>query len=297
MLDVFVGLLLFGVFAFMFGMIKPSIVIRWKEKATRKDVLKVYTLLIVSSFIGIGIFSKPLTPEQKEKIAIEKQAQREQEVEEERLEKIEKAKREKELEQKEKIEQEKLAIEKQKQIQQELEKERKRKIAEQKETKNRQLKMKQKRKANIQYALSILNTIYGDIERKGKHLIDMANMLESSDALSILEKANQYNYYAKKWSIKHYLKPKDLGAEEDDDIDKIISEVAYLAVSHQIYYASIAEYVDNQIPSKLLAIKSSLMPITAYKNNIIIITISLSKKYNLKYNEKKNIWHEIKSNN
>lgn len=67
---IFALLVLFGVLALTIGLLKPSIVIRWKKEATRKDVLKAYISLIFISIIGIGIFAPP-TPNNRTKSVIQ----------------------------------------------------------------------------------------------------------------------------------------------------------------------------------------------------------------------------------
>jgi len=78
---VFMILVLLGMLALLIGLIKPSVVIRWNKQATRKDVLKIYPLLIFISFIAFGITSPPLTPQQKQKQKLKIEEQKQIEVE------------------------------------------------------------------------------------------------------------------------------------------------------------------------------------------------------------------------
>jgi len=147
-----------------------------------------------------------------------------------------------------------------------------------------------------EYTNKILNVIYSDMARKEKHLQDFATTLSQNNLINILEQSKQYNYYAKKWAMQSYIKAEEWGsgAKEDELIEDIIDEVGSLARFHQIYYDSIDEYLDNQIPSKLLEIKQNMETINNYKNNVMIKAITLANKYSLTYNEKKNNWDESK---
>ena len=53
----FTLILFVSMIGFIIGVFKPTVVVRWKEEASRKDVLKVYLSLIFISLIGIGIFA------------------------------------------------------------------------------------------------------------------------------------------------------------------------------------------------------------------------------------------------
>ena len=53
----FTLILFVSMIGFIIGIFKPTVVVRWKEEASRKDVLKVYLSLIFISLIGIGIFA------------------------------------------------------------------------------------------------------------------------------------------------------------------------------------------------------------------------------------------------
>ncbi len=151
-------------------------------------------------------------------------------------------------------------------------------------------------KATKEYVNKILNVIFSDIVRNEKHLQDFSKTLSSNNVIKILEQSKQYNYYARKWSMKKYIKAKEWGAKKDELVNEIISKASDLATFHQIYYNSIDEYIDNQVPSKLLDIKHNLETINNYKNDILIKAMTLASKYNLTYNEKKNIWEESKKN-
>ena len=151
-------------------------------------------------------------------------------------------------------------------------------------------------KATKEYVNKILNVIFSDIVRNEKHLQDFSKTLSSNNVIKILEQSKQYNYYARKWSMKKYIKAKEWGAKKDELVNEIISKASDLATFHQIYYNSIDEYIDNQVPSKLLDIKHNLETINNYENDILIKAMTLASKYNLTYNEKKNIWEESKKN-
>ncbi len=69
--------LLLSIIAIFIGIIKPSIVIRWKEDSNRKDVIKVYGAIMIVSLILISIFAKRV--ENKEVI---------QEVQEQKIEQV-----------------------------------------------------------------------------------------------------------------------------------------------------------------------------------------------------------------
>lgn len=54
----FFAFVFFGsIIGLIVGMFKPKTVIRWKEEASRKDVLKIYLSLILVSLVAIGIFA------------------------------------------------------------------------------------------------------------------------------------------------------------------------------------------------------------------------------------------------
>ena len=210
-----------------------------------KYILYTFLGLILLAILGSMLPKAELTPEQKEKIAIEKQRQIKEKLEKERLAKIE---------------------------------------------------QKKQFKINREHINKILNVIFSDIVRNEKHLQDFSKTLSSNNVIKILEQSKQYNYYARKWSMKKYIKAKEWGAKKDELVNEIISKASDLATFHQIYYNSIDEYIDNQVPSKLLDIKHNLETINNYKNDILIKAMTLASKYNLTYNEKKNIWEESKKN-
>ena len=77
---IFATTLFLSIGALIVGLIKPNLVIKWKKEATRKDVLKVYSGLIVVSFIMVGIFApsvkkKEVTQEAKQATTIKKSSQ------------------------------------------------------------------------------------------------------------------------------------------------------------------------------------------------------------------------------
>lgn len=68
---IFATILFLSIGALIVGMIKPQLVIKWKQEATRKDVLKTYSIAILVSFIMVAIFAPPVE---------KKEATQEQEV-------------------------------------------------------------------------------------------------------------------------------------------------------------------------------------------------------------------------
>lgn len=207
-----------------------------KDNKGIKKIFK-YALYLLLGFILLGIIGSmlpkvELTPEQKEKIAIEKQE----------------------------------------------------KIIEQK---------KQDKKTG-EYANKILNVVFSDILRNEKHLQDFLITLSKNNVLNTLEQSKQYNRYASKWAMKSYTKAEVWGAKEDELVDSLVDEVRNLALFHQIYYDSVDKYFDNPIPSNLLKIKQNMKTISDYKIIIMTKAFSLANKYNLEYNEKKNIWYKSK---
>lgn len=71
MVNVFIIVILLSIIALIIGLIKPKIVIRWKQDATRKDVFRVYGLAIFVSFV-MGAIAVP-SVEKKEAIVTEEQ--------------------------------------------------------------------------------------------------------------------------------------------------------------------------------------------------------------------------------
>lgn len=73
MVNVFVIVILLSIIALIIGLIKPKIVIRWKQDATRKDVFRVYGLAIFVSFVMGAIIIPPV--EKKEAIVVEQKSE------------------------------------------------------------------------------------------------------------------------------------------------------------------------------------------------------------------------------
>lgn len=210
-----------------------------------KYILYTFLGLILLAILGSMLPKAELTPEQKEKIAIEKQRQIKEKLEKERLAKIE---------------------------------------------------QKKQFKINREHINKILNVIFSDIVRNEKYLQDFSKTLSSNNVIKILEQSKQYNYYARRWALAKYIETDEFDTNDEELIENIISEVSSLARFHQIYYDSIDEYIDNQVPSKLLDIKHNLETISKYKSRVIIKAMTIANKYNLTYNEKKNTWEESKKN-
>lgn len=57
MANFFVFLFLGSIIGMIIGMFKPSTVVRWKEEASRKDVLKIYFTLAFVSLVLITVFT------------------------------------------------------------------------------------------------------------------------------------------------------------------------------------------------------------------------------------------------
>lgn len=57
---IFATILFLSIGALIVGVIKPQLVIKWKQEATRKDVLKTYSIAILVSFIMVAIFAPPV---------------------------------------------------------------------------------------------------------------------------------------------------------------------------------------------------------------------------------------------
>jgi len=79
-MDIILSITFFlSIIAIFIGVIKPSIVIRWKDKATRKDVFKVYGAVMLVSFLMLPIF-----------IEIDEKKEVTQEVQEQKIEQVKK---------------------------------------------------------------------------------------------------------------------------------------------------------------------------------------------------------------
>lgn len=140
------------------------------------------------------------------------------------------------------------------------------------------------------YAIKNLTIIFTDSMKHENHFNNFQKITTKSNELKIFEKAKLFKYYAKKWVIQKYVDADMFGARKDKSIDELIKTTSKLAMAYQIYYASVMEYLDNQIPSKLLKVKENMQSINYYKKSIVARSIQISQKYNLEYSKTKKMW-------
>lgn len=63
MANFFIFIFFGSIIGLIVGILKPKIVVKWKEEASQKDVLKVYLSLVFVSLVAIGIFAPKVEKE------------------------------------------------------------------------------------------------------------------------------------------------------------------------------------------------------------------------------------------